>query len=399
MIDHETTPSLSHHDSCGEAPVAEGNAPPMPGTSAPAAELDDDQIAAESDALLRWARRHLLHNGAGPHIPQTERAQALSVLACRRSELHEVQKQRNEAALDAARKKREAKEKADNIARARFGKRLEDGSYPVSADKLGSLGTVKKSRSKWAYRPTGSGPSALEYATRKEAAGMLVWVGDLRAAAAARQLQQDAARHQVPAGWEFGDWEDLADHDIIRSPVYGRAEDDTLYPRAWRRPVEVRRVSRLNSRFLVVSVAQLNDGYCDPLVISGQDMLDVGFLWPTGRVQPPAQPHREKLRVRMSSILDDVSFVSKALIGSADRIGHLMDLLDELSRSRTEDLFAALRVVVAETTWLAEEIESPAQSYESRSRTSWARVARVKSVQAIEEFGADPDFAWAASPH
>ncbi|MFE2639516.1 hypothetical protein ACFXKF_32940 [Streptomyces scopuliridis] len=399
MIQSDTIPLLSHHNSYGEETAAEDNAPPMPGTAVPAAEMDDDQIAAESDALLRWCRRHLLHNGAGPHIPQAERTHALSVLAGRRSELHQVQKRRTEAALDIARKERAAKEKADNIARARFGKRREDGSYSVSADKLGDLGTVKKSRSKWAYRPTGSGPSALEYATRKEAAGMLVWVGDLRAAAAARQIQQDAARHQVPAGWEFGDWEDLADHDIIRSPVYGRAEDDTLYPRAWRRPVEVRRVSRPNSQFLVVSVAQLNDGYCDPLVVAGQDMLDVGFLWPTGRVRPRAQPHREKLRVRMSSILDDVSFVSKAFVGRADRIGHLMDLLDELSRSRTEDLFAGLRAVVAETAWLAEEIESPAQSYESRSRASWARVAHVKSEQAIEEFGADPDFAWAASTH
>lgn len=337
------------------------------------------QIATEDAALLGWFRRHVLDSGAGPQMPPGEATSyAASAVADRR-------------AFEA----RQAQEKADNIARARYGPRLGNGAYPVSAEGRGHLGTVRAWRGRWSYTLEGSRTSSGDFRTRQEAAGMLVWVGDRRAASAARLVLQVAARQAVPAGWERGDWQDLVAYDIIRAPLCRRAEDDKPYPHAWRHPVQVRGVTRIAHRSLVVSVAQLNDGYSDPLFIAGQDLWDIGFLWPVGRARPRAQPHREKLRIAMSDILDDVSFVADAFIGDPLRTRYLMDLLDELSRSRTEDLFAGLRTVLAETAWLAEAIDAPEQTCEARSRRSWTRAAHLKAGQALASFAADPDFDWA----
>jgi hypothetical protein len=253
----------------------------MPISDTPATELDDAAIADEITALLQWDRRHLLATGEGPHIPRGEPSRiAITALVGRLMELERTQKQRADDAARAAFQQREAQRKADNQARAKFGPltRGSDGSYnyTVSAEGLGELGTVSRRNGgrKWRYKRTGTGSSGPEYGTRREAAGDLVWLGDLAAESAARQRQQDAARTAVPAGWTLGDWDDLGAGDVIRTPMYGKAEDGTLYPRTWRHAVEVRAVNRLDNGCVIVSLAQPDGSYADPLFISNQEMKD-----------------------------------------------------------------------------------------------------------------------------
>lgn len=376
--------------------------PPMPASATPAAELEDTSITDEIAALLRWDRRHLLATGEGPHIPRGEPSRiAVCVLVGRLRELEQVQKQRADAAARAAFQKRETQRKADNQARAKFGPLIRSSSgsytYVVSADGLGELGIVSRRGEgrKWRYQRAGTGSSGPEYDTRREASGDLVWLGDLASESTARQQQQDAARTAAPDGWTWGDWDDLGEDDVIRTPMYGKAEDGTLYPRAWQPAVEVRAVTRLDNGCVVVSLAQPGGSYADPLFVSSQDMKDVGFLWPIGRTPPTPRPYREKLRIRMADIADDIATVQRRL-GPTPEIRGLADLVGRLERAQTPDLFADLRRVEAGTAKLRTQVSDHEQSYEVRRIESWAVAAHIKAQQALEAFTADPDFVSAA---
>ncbi|MFS0691721.1 hypothetical protein [Streptomyces nitrosporeus] len=373
--------------------------PPMPASVTPAAELDDTSITDEIAALLQWDRRHLLATGEGPHIPRGEPSRiAVCALVGRLRELERVQKQRADDAARAAFQNQEIQRKADNQARAKFGPliRSSNGSYTyvVSADGLGELGIVSRRGGgrKWRYQRAGTGSSGPEYDTRREAAGDLVWLGDLAAESAARQQQQDAARTAVPEGWTWGDWDDLGEDDIIRTPMYGRAEDGTLYPRAWRPAAEVLAVTRLGNGCVVVSLAGPGGSYADPLFVSSQDMKDVGFLWPAGRTRPEPRPYRRKLRIRMADIADDIATVQRRL-GPTPEIRSLVELVGRLERARTPDLFADLRRVEAGTAKLRAQVSDHEQSYEVQRIKSWAVAAHIKAQQALAAFSADPDFA------
>ncbi|MEU1827169.1 hypothetical protein ABZ502_32675 [Streptomyces abikoensis] len=371
--------------------------PPLPAGIAPADRLDDAEIADELAVLRDWGRRYYSASF------QQHDGSTVSDYLMRVSALARVQNQRRRAADWEARRQREQKEKADYEARAQVGAPRRDSGgaliYPVSCAEHGHLGTVRRAyvRSrKWRFTRADNGSSGAEYGALKAAAGALVWIGDLAAAAAGRQRQQDAARTAVPEGWEYGDWDDLTAFDVIRVPRYGKAEDGTLYPRGWGEAVEVRGLNRLDSGLLVVSLAQLDGSYADPLFVSHQDMKDVGFLWPVGRVRPQPQPHREKLRVRLADIADDVATVRRRL-GDTDRIQRLADLIARLERSHTPDLFADLRQIEAETAFLRAQVSDTNQPYEVHRTKSWAVAAHLKTQHAIQAFATDPDFAWAVA--
>ncbi|MFF1717308.1 hypothetical protein [Streptomyces sp. NPDC058268] len=376
--------------------------PPMPAAPTPATELDDSALAEATRALDAWYRAHLLGSGTGPHIERGEPSRtALILVAARMRELKRVRKERDQGAARDAFQRREAQRKADNEARAQVGRptREADGTlvYPVSDDKLGELGTARRAfrGRKWKFNRADNGSSGQEYDSLRAAAGALVWVGGLAAEAAERQRQQEAARATVPDGWELADWDDLTEFDLIRTPAYGKAEDGTLYPRRWRDPLEVRGVNRLESGAMVISLAQAHGG-ADPLFVSSQEMKDVGVLWPVGRTRPEPQPWREKLRVRMADIADDIETIRRPF-GSTAHLQELADLLARLERAHSEDLFADLRRVETATGYLRVQVGDTAQPYAVREINSWAVAAHLKATYALEALATDPDFAWAVA--
>ncbi len=369
-------------------------ASPMPASTTPATRLSDAAIADELAALRRWARRHLVADGAHSSFAPAD-------YLVRVSQLAHVQKQRRQDAELAARRLRERQAKDANESRAQVGapRRNPDDTliYPVSCAEHGHLGTVRRAYArsrKWTFTRADNGSSGMEYASRREAAGALVWLGDLAAAAAGRQRRQNAACSTAPDGWEFGDWGDLTEFDIIRTPHYGRAEDGTLYPRGWSEKAEVRCVNDLGGGRMVISLVRPDGSYADPLFVSDQKMKAVGFLWPAGRVRPQPQPHREKLRVRCADIGDDIATVRRRL-GDTDRVQRLAALIARLERADTQDLFADLRRMEAETGLLRAQVSDRHQPYEIREIKSWAVAAHIKARQALEVFATDPDFAWA----
>ncbi|MFI5749050.1 hypothetical protein ACIBBE_24660 [Streptomyces sp. NPDC051644] len=376
--------------------------PPLPDASIPATELDDEALTEATVALDAWYRAHLLDSGVGPHIKRGEPSRtALITVAARMRELKRVRKERDHSIARDAFHQREAQRKADNEARAQIGRpsRAAGGAlvYPVSADMLGELGTVCRSfyGRMWRFTRADTGSSGQEYDTLRAAAGALVWLGDLAVESAERQRRQDAARAAVPDGWELADWDELTKFDLIRIPAYGRAEDGALYPRCWRDPLEVRGVNRLESGGLVISLVQA-DGGADPLFVSSQEMKDVGVLWPTGRIRPEPQPWREKLRVRMADIADDIETIRRPF-GSTALLQGLADLLARLERAHSEDLFADLRRVEAATGYIRVQVGDTNQPYEVREIASWGVAAHLKATYALEAFAADPDFAWAVA--
>ncbi|MFJ9380160.1 hypothetical protein [Streptomyces sp. NPDC101455] len=376
--------------------------PPMPATSAPATEMDDDALTDAMAALDTWYRTHLLESGAGPHVERGEPSRtALIAVAARMRELKRVRKEREQNAARDAFHLREAQRKAGNEARAQIGRpnRAVDGAlvYPVSDERLGDLGTVRRAfRGRtWRFTRADNGSSGQEYGSLREAAGALVSLGDLAAEATERQRQQEAARAAVPDGWELADWDELTEFDLIRIPAYGTAEDGTLYPRWWQDPFEVWRVNRLDSSTLVISLAQAAGG-AHPLYVSCQEMKDVGVLWPVGRTRPEPQPWREKLRVRMADIADDIETIRRPF-GSTTLLQDLADLLARLERAHSEDLFADLRRVEAAAGYLRVQVGDTNQRSEVREIMSWGVAAHLKAAQALEAFLSDPDFAWAVT--
>lgn len=377
--------------------------PPMPAAPAPASELDDAALAEATRALDAWYRAHLLDSGAGPHVERGEPSRiALIAVAARMRELKRVRKERDQSTARDAFRLREAQRKADNEACAQIGRptREADGTlvYPVSDGKLGELGTVCRAfrGRKWKFHRADNSSSGPEYDSLRAAAGALVWLGDLAAEAAERQRRQEAARATVPDGWVLADWDDLTEFDLIRTPAYGKAEDGTLYPKWWQDPLEVRGVIRLESGAMVISLAQA-DGGADSLFVSSQEMKDVGVLWPVGRTRPEPQPWREKLRVRMADIADDIETIRRPF-GTTARLQALADLLERLERGHSEDLFADLRRVEAATGYLRVQVGDTTQPYEVREVKSWAVAAHLKATNALETLAADPDFAWAVAP-
>jgi hypothetical protein len=376
--------------------------PPMPATSTPATELDDDELTDATEGLETWYRTHLLESGAGPHVARGEPSRtALIAVAAQMRELKRVRKEREQSAAHDAFHLREGQRKADNEARAQIGRpsRAVHGAlvYPVSDERLGDLGTVRRAfrGRKWRFTRADNGSSGQEYDSLREAAGALVWLGDLAAEATERERQQEAARVVVPAGWELADWDELTEFDLIRIPSYGTAEDGTLYPRWWQDPLEVRGVNRLAGGSLVVSLAQAEGG-ADPLFVSCQEMKDVGVLWPVGRTRPEPQPWREELRVRMSDIADDIETIRRPY-GSTTLLQDLADLLVRLQRAHTEDLVADLRRVEAATRYLRAQVVDTDQRSEVREIKSWGVAAHLKATRALEAFLTDPDFAWAVT--
>lgn len=375
--------------------------PPIPVVATPATELDDEALEDATSALDSWYRTHLLDSGTGPHIERGEPSRAaLIMVAARMRELKRVRKERDQRVARDAFQLREAQRRADNEARAQVGRpaRAADGAlvYLVSADDLGELGTVRRAfRGRmWRFTRADTGSSGLEYGSLRAAAGELVRIGDLAAEAAdrQRQRQQEAARAAVPDGWEFADWDELTEFDIIRTPVYGRAEDGILYPRWWGDPLEVRGVNRLETGELALTLVQA-DGRGDSRFVS-LAKKDVGSLWPVGRTRPKLQVYREKLRVRMADIADDIETIRRPL-GTTSVLQDLADLLARLERAHSEDLFADLRRVEAATGYLRVQVCDANQPYEVREIKSWGIAAHLKAVHAVEAFAVDPDFAWA----
>ncbi|MGW7316332.1 hypothetical protein [Streptomyces sp. NPDC054865] len=365
----------------------------MPAGTTPVTRLTDAEIEGELAALRSWGRRHIAADGThGNTVP--------AGYLVRVGQLAHIQQQRKQGAAWAARRRQERLEKAAHEGRARLGapQHNPDGTrtYPVSCAEHGQLGLVRRAHArsrKWNFIRADNGSSGLEYGTRREAAGALVWVGDLAAAAAERQRRQNTARDAVPEGWAYGDWEDLTEYDIIRAPRYGKGEDDRLYPRSWNHKVEVRGVRRVGGGRLVIAVARVDGSYADPLFISGEEMKAVGFLWPADRQRPEPQPYREKLRVLMAEIGDDIATVRRR-VGETAQIQALADLISDLERSRSKAVFADLRRIEAGTATLMAQVSDTNQP-EVRKVRSWAVAAHLKAKSALEACASDPDFAWA----
>ncbi|MFI1225901.1 MULTISPECIES: hypothetical protein [unclassified Streptomyces] len=324
---------------------------------------------------------------------------ALIQVAARMRELKRVRSERDAARARADFHKREALRTTRDEARAWISGPVPTATggvvYLVSVDGGGLLGTVQRpfrGGRTWTYTRT-DGSSGQEYSTRKAAAGALVWRADLDCEAAERRSRQKLARTVVPDGWERADWDDLTAFDLIRTPVYGRAEDGGLYPRAWQEPCEVRGVTRLDSGGLVISLAQADRG-TDPLFVSSQEMKEVGVLWPAGRTRPEPQPWRETLRIHIADIADDIETIRRPF-GTTSDLQELADLLARLERAHSESLFADLRRVVSATGYLRVQVGDSNQPHEVREIKSWAVAAHLKAKHALEVFATDPDFAWA----
>lgn len=381
-------------------PTAQAAIPAIPASPAPASDLDDDALAEATTALDRWYRAHLLDSGEGPHVARGETSRmALIQVAARMRELKRVRSERDAARARADFHKREALRTTRDEARAWISGPVPTATggvvYLVSVDGGGLLGTVQRpfrGGRTWTYTRT-DGSSGQEYSTRKAAAGALVWRADLDCEAAERRSRQKLARTVVPDGWERADWDDLTAFDLIRTPVYGRAEDGGLYPRAWQEPCEVRGVTRLDSGGLVISLAQADRG-TDPLFVSSQEMKEVGVLWPAGRTRPEPQPWRETLRIHIADIADDIETIRRPF-GTTSDLQELADLLARLERAHSESLFADLRRVVSATGYLRVQVGDSNQPHEVREIKSWAVAAHLKAKHALEVFATDPDFAWA----
>ncbi|MGW0673479.1 hypothetical protein [Streptomyces sp. NPDC002746] len=364
----------------------------LPATARPAGRLNDTDLTHELAQLRAWARKHL------GYAPATHAASYMGRVV----ELAQEQELRARTADLAARRQRERERTAAFEARAQIGppSRTSNGTlaYPISCAERGQLGTVQRpyaSARSWKFVRADNGTSGQECRTRREAAGALVWAADLAAAADQRQRRQNVSRRTVPAGWEHGDWNELSVLDVIRTPRYGTAEDGTLYPRGWSDAAVVQAMTLLGGVMAVVALTRPDGSYTDPLFISSQDMKDVGFLWPVGRTRPTPRPYREKLRILMADIADDIATVQRRLSPTPE-IRSLADLVGRLERAQTPDLFADLRRVEAGTAKLRTQVSGHEQPYEVRRIKSWTVAAHIKAQQALEAFSADPDFASAA---
>ncbi|MFE3631559.1 hypothetical protein [Streptomyces goshikiensis] len=361
--------------------------PALPATARPAGRLNNTDLTHELAQLRAWAWQHLGNAAA---------VQAASYMG-RVAELAQEQELRARTADLAARLQRERERTAAFEARAQIGppSRASNGTlvYPVSCAEHGQLGTVQRPYARartWKFVRADNGASGQECSTRREAAGVLVWLADLAAAAEQRQYRQDSARHTVPAGWEYGDWNELSVLDVIRSPRYGTAEDGSLYPRGWSDAAVVQAVTLIGRARTVVALTRPDGSYTDPLLISDQRMKDVGFLWPVGRTRPQIHPRREELRIRMADIGDDVATVRRPL-GDTPRVRDLADLIARVERGDTRDLFADLRLIEDETGFLASQVSDRDQPFEIREIGSWAAAAYIKARQARAAFTADLD--------
>ncbi|MEV7512063.1 hypothetical protein AB0O57_29315 [Streptomyces sp. NPDC091201] len=359
--------------------------PPAPIGDGPLADMTDDDIIAELEALQQWQDRHAARSGEGPLLPRSEVWAAVSSLGTRRGKLHEEQRQRSIARSKRERREKEAREKAEALERAQIGK-ADGNGYPVSVDGR-TIGSVEQFRGKWSYTHADGGESGLVHKSRGDAVAALVRGDDWRRERDAENVRAEEARTQTPDGWVHGDRDQVAENDIIRLPRTRKAPNGRHYPDGWREPVRVREVNRNSNGSMSIAVANL-DGSVDPFSTVHLGPNDVGFVWAQDRTPPEPTPawHNE-LRVRMADIGDDIATLRR-LEGLQDpeRIRKLGELIRNVEDHKSTDLQSDLRTIRDETAWLEAQFEDPNLDlpYETRSRKSWARAARMKAERALE---------------
>ncbi|OEJ21099.1 hypothetical protein BGK67_34990 (plasmid) [Streptomyces subrutilus] len=369
-------------DAPASTPEDESLVPPAPIGDQPLADMTDEDIITELEALLQWQRRHAGSSGEGPLLPRSEIWSAVSRLASRRSVLHEEQRQRHIARTKRERQEKEAREKAEALGRATIGTPNGD-AYPISIDGR-EIGTVRKLSRTWSYTHADGGESPDVHKSRGDAVAALVRGDDWRRERDAENAQAEEARTQTPEGWVLGDRDQVTENDIIRVPRTSKAPNGRRYPVGWREPVRVRRVNRRSDGTMTIDVESL-DRTVEPFSTVYVSPDDVGFAWSENRTTPePTPAYREPLRIDMADIGDDIATLSRLEgLDEPDRIRRLGALLQRVEDGKSTDLRGDLRTIRDETTWLEAQFENPDLPYETSSRKSWARAARMKAERAL----------------
>ncbi|MFF9901244.1 UvrD-helicase domain-containing protein [Streptomyces longispororuber] len=372
----------------GQDETGPGTAPPPPTWDTAPADMTDDDITTELENLQAWQDRHVSANGEGPRV-QGNLILALTPIASRREALWEEQRKRDLAREDRERKEKEKRERAAALARAEIGKRNEDGSYPVTVDGE-DAGTVRQLARRWRYTNDDGERSWDDYKSRAEAIAALVYNRDVRRANRDRLAQQDQARQKTPDGWVLGDRADVAENDIIRTPVMRLDRDGRPYPVRWRQPVRVDHVARNDNGTMVMSVTNLDGSRSDisPVFLSHPDHT---FAWASDRTRPePTPAWKRELRPRMGDIADDIATLRTYSEGidDPDRIKRLADLIRHVEDGNSENLQADLRRIVDETAWLEKQYVKPGLPHETWKVRSWAHAAHIKAQRVL----ADPQF-------
>ncbi|MGW8387111.1 UvrD-helicase domain-containing protein [Streptomyces albidoflavus] len=351
--------------------------------------MSDDEIAAELEALEAWRQRHIRAEGEGPSVPRREVWEYVSRIGERRGSLLEENQTRAHARRRGEEEQKRKEERAAALARAEIGKRDGDGSYPVTVDGE-NAGTVRQLARKWRYINADGDRSPDEYKSRGDAVAALVFNRDVRRENAAEEERREQARAEAPDGWALGDRGEVAENDIIRTPISRMDGDGRPYPVGWRQPVRVTRVERNDNGTAVLSVVNPDGSRSDisPVFLSHPEDT---FVWANDRVRPePTPAWRHELRARMADIGDDIASLRRTSEGIDDqeRMARLQDLIQRVEQGDSEDLAGDLRRIRDETGWLEGEYSKPGLPWETSRRKSWATAARGKAQAALD----DPEF-------